>query len=197
MDGRLHHALSLLVSIILTTMPSALCAQAAGGIVISAEGAPPSIDFHADVNRALAYLACDSVVNDVLDTGALIEIRYTGAATRLEFHPVTSAATIHFNPRHGVRIRRNRVLSPALMLAHELGHVQRAMLGISQVKNGRYTVAEEAAVVEGIEARVARATGEPVRHSYIGTPVDVGDVTLGRTARAASVREQPSRRASP
>ena len=164
-------------------------AIAAGtGVVIDARNAPPGIDFHADVRQALDYISGDATLDALLKQGSRIEIRYTGAHTRIEFRTQDKSAVIHFNPRLGTRLRNGSVQSPALVLAHELGHVCRALQGKAHWHNGRFSVAEEQAVVNDVEARVARLAGEPVRHRYIGTPVAVNSVTLGRRKKAATGR---------
>lgn len=153
------------------------------GVLVDARGAGHGIDFVADVRDALSHLACDTLLDDVLAAGARIEIRYTAGPTRVLFRPHERHAVIDFNPRLGIRVDQNRIQSPALVLGHELGHVYRALHGGHETKNRRFTPAEEAAVIEEIEARIARLAGEPVRRGYVGTPVAVSSVTLGRSSR--------------
>lgn len=157
-----------------------------GGIVIDAHNAPSGIDFRADVRQALDYISGDATLDVLLEQESHIEIRYTGGHTRIDFRPHDKSAVIHFNPRRGTMLRNGRVQSPALVLVHELGHVCRALQGKARWHNGRFSPAEEQAVVEDVEARIARLSGEPVRHRYVGTPVEVNSVTLGRRKKPAA-----------
>ncbi len=146
-------------------------------IVINADEAPPGMDFAAEVREALDYIACDVIVDDVLSLATRIEIRYTDGRTRVLFQPRHRSAVIDFNPRRGTGLEYGRIQSPALMLAHELGHIYRALHGVHGMKNAHFTPAEELAVIKEIETRVARLIGEPVRRRYAGIPVTTASVT--------------------
>lgn len=177
MEGRSHGArlARFLRSLLLSVCPFA--AVAGDALVVNVKGAPPGMDFGAEVHAALDYIACDTILDDVLMIATRVEIRYTGGATRVHFQPADRSAVIDFNPRRGTGLDHGRVQSPALMLAHELGHVYRALQGDPAVRNARFTPAEEQAVIEEIESRVARLAGEPVRRRYVGKPVAVESVT--------------------
>lgn len=175
--------LAALAWLLLSVSPA--WANDAGQLVINARGAPKGMDFVSEVREALAYVSVDPLLDDVLSHGTRIEIRHTDGMTRVVFHVNDGSAVVLFNPRLGIRVDNDKILSPALYLAHELGHVHRGLRGTIGTRNGRFTTAEEIAVIREIEQRVARSLGEPLRDTWAGTPVTVGSVTVGRYAGPA------------
>lgn len=180
-DGSRFPASAWLLFGILLAPVSLAGAANAGRIVVDDGDAPEGMNFFMEVQEALAYLSADPVLEDVLSLGARIEIRHTAGRTRMQFRPRDGSALILFNPRMGIRIDNRGIQSPALVLGHELGHVLRGLRGVTGTRNGRFTVAEEIAVIEEIEQRVARLKHEPVRRRWQGTAVETGSVTMGRS----------------
>lgn len=186
MEGESRRA--ALACLLLSLLTAAITARAADDriydIVVSGPY-PKNIDFAADIRATLNYLACDPILEEVL-SAALLEIRHTDGPTRIHVRPRERSAIIDFNPRRGIRTAHDRIQSPALVFAHELGHVYRVLRGDHEVRNGRFTPEEERIVIDNVEKRIARCVGEPVRHGYSGTPVTVNSVTLGRSAPSSA-----------
>jgi len=150
-----------------------------GGIVLN----DPTVFQRQAFNRAISYLDQSSVFGELWNTvnslsQAQAQTIYVNFVTndRITFdHPTW---TVNWNPSRGLRLPGGYVMSPAMTLAHELGHAEQQLTGmvspnISIPEWHVLTGDLEDDVINRWETPIARQLGEYTRNSHIGSFVDV------------------------
>ena len=133
-----------------------------------------------DYNSAIAYLKTsedgNALIEKLENSPEVITIRFIYDSD-IRYRPFTR--TIDFDPGCGMVLLSDRTstLSPAVGLAHEMGHAAQHLDGemkeyIANPDNEDISAAFEVANMEKYENPISRQLGEPVRYSHTISRVD-------------------------
>ncbi|MCL2436583.1 MAG: type III secretion system effector protein, partial [Clostridiales bacterium] len=123
-----------------------------------------------ELERALAYLRTSptgaALIQQLMDAPYSITIAFTNSGP-VNYNHLTR--TINWNPTAGLRLTDNRIMSPAMALAHEMGHAMQHLEGLFD-ENTRLTDAFIAEIerdnLRRFETPIARELGEFWRSEY-------------------------------
>ena len=152
-------------------------------------------------NRAISYLSqSDIFTRDIWgvlrDSGQTITIRFIDEFDGLFVHPLWQ---VQWNPYAGLRLNDGYVMSPAMVLAHELGHAVQQVEGFADIEYIMSLLITDFAahnrevlepdILYRFEGPIARQLGEPTRERYedahrrmveVGTSTDWGHMAWGQ-----------------
>jgi RHS repeat-associated protein len=140
-----------------------------------------STSFIVALDQIKSYLSQNPIANAILQQAE----NMTETITLIE-SPLSSIhknGTIWFDPYAGNQIDNGGIQSPALGFLHEVAHAIRRFRDPVGLKNDRIAVdndydnKEEKRVITGIETKVAKPLGEPVRQNHNGSLVKVDSPT--------------------
>jgi hypothetical protein len=131
------------------------------------------------VSEALQYLDDSPAAVELLRAAVLagVKIRIVTGATESAYHPETNV--VFWNPAMAVRFVNGAIMSPAMVLAHELAHGVGRIL--NPVGDPDYGNTEDRRVIMNYEQVIAGQLGEPSRSDHNGTTVfSIQNVTYHR-----------------
>ncbi|MCB9321331.1 MAG: hypothetical protein H6570_18780 [Lewinellaceae bacterium] len=170
-----------------------------------------SASFKNDVRRAFRYLQNSPTGNRLISTlkksSHTIRIEETRDLAGVEFSP--DDLTVIWHPRSALKVKNGGRQTPALGLAHELGHAEKRIRNAREedrdfehkLHNGYHNVAEKK-IIRGLEYKIARELNEATRTDHEGSeylatsPVSTQPVA-SRSKRPPRKNLQPRRTTRP
>jgi len=136
------------------------------------------------VNQALLYLAESPLALEVMWAAKNAGVHLAIVTGDIEWGYRAATNTVFWNPGMAVRFLDGAVMSPAMVLIHELAHAINFIA--NPTPDPQYGNSEDRRVIVNYENLIAAQLGEPTRNNHVGTPLYVPTVTYHRPAPAPS-----------
>lgn len=126
------------------------------------------------LDQALTYLAADPLALQLMLQASQMGIKVTIVTGTAESRYDNINNIVEWNPGMALRLTNGGVMSPAMILLHELAHGVFNIYGY----DAQYDTLEERHIIENYERIIGQHLGEPIREDHFGTPVfAIGTVT--------------------
>ena len=137
-----------------------------------------SVSFKNDVRRAFRYLKKSPTGSRLIGTleqsSRIIRIEETRDLSGVEFSP--DDLTVTWHPRSALKVKNGGRQTPALGLAHELGHAEKRIRNAREedrdfeqkLRNGYHNLAEKK-IIRGVEYKIAKELNEATRTDHEGS----------------------------